>query len=243
VKTAEQPAPLKSSETEAERRLSFIRHEVNNVLAVLNSNFNYVKKEMGERGLDLGEDGRGAFEDMGNAIIRLGKTVQMDPSELDQKISQFKKGASENGKTLEEGAIESFRQKTVFVIDDEFPLAKSLERIVLGAYGNGKKPEVMVFSSALQAKEAIEAGQHPDFTICDIMMPGMTGAAYYGWLKQVRPELIDKILFLCGYTFGDADTDPYIQEIHEKEILLTKPFDTEEVQSRVKKALGGKSES
>ena len=225
---------------EAMKRLSFVRHEVNNVLAILKSNFDFVKSEIKERGLDLGEEGKGAFSDMGDAIGRLEKTAQMTPSELDERISQFNKGPSENKNPLKEGAVEIAGQKILFLIDDETGITSALRRIVLGAFGHGKKPEIMVFSSALEAKKAIESGKRPDYTICDFMMPEMTGMEYYEWLKVAYPELANKIMFLSGGTFDSSSGNPIINEIIEKKMLITKPYDTKAVLGRVQSALGNR---
>ncbi len=240
VEERSEPIPMQSVEAEVRRRMSFVRHEVNNVLAILSANFDYVKELIEERKLDLGEDGEGAFDDMGGAIGRLGEIARMSIGEIDKRASQFDASPSENQNPVKEGAVECARQKTVFLIDDEAALASVLKRIILRDFNDGKKPEVMVFSSALEAKKSIESGIRPDYTLCDLMMPGMTGGMYYGWLKEAHPELANKILFMSGGTFGNSTNDPNIKKIIENKILLSKPFDNQNILDRVKKALGDK---
>jgi len=148
----------------------------------------------------------------------------------------IKNALAEKG-LLKEGSVETLADKMVFVIDDDVPVAAALKRIVLSSFKNSHKPQIALFNSAKQAKEAIENGKTPDYIICDLMMPEMTGEMFWEWLKENHPELLDQIMFVSGGTFTDS-TDEFIKTIRGKDILTEKPFDLEDIERRIKSALG-----
>lgn len=231
----EESQNLKIDQPETERALAYLRHEINNALATLLISYDCVQEEVNNQGLDLGKDGKEALNDIGVAIENLKGIVSKATYE---EVNKQIKGAdvAERKREAKKSSPEMVGNKTIFVIDDEPPLARAIGRIVKGAFDNGNTPNILLFDSAKATKELIEQETVPDYILCDIMMPEMTGQAFYEWLKEKHPELLDHILFLSGGTFHQGGNE-FIMAIEKKGILIKKPFNQEEVRNRVVKAL------
>jgi PAS domain S-box-containing protein len=83
----------------------------------------------------------------------------------------------------------------VLVIDDEVPIANTM-RDLLGA-----QHDVTATTSVRDALAAVEGGREFDVIFCDLMMPGMSGIELYEELRDERPALASRIVFMTGGAF------------------------------------------
>jgi PAS domain S-box-containing protein len=83
----------------------------------------------------------------------------------------------------------------VLVIDDEIPIANTM-RDLLGA-----RHDVTATTSVRDALAAVEGGRDFDVIFCDLMMPGMSGIELYEELREGRPALANRIVFMTGGAF------------------------------------------
>jgi PAS domain S-box-containing protein len=83
----------------------------------------------------------------------------------------------------------------VLVVDDEIPIANTM-RDLLGA-----RHDVTATTSVRDALAAVEGGRDFDVIFCDLMMPGMSGIELYEQLRDGRPALANRIVFMTGGAF------------------------------------------
>ncbi|HUP53715.1 MAG TPA: PAS domain S-box protein [Longimicrobiales bacterium] len=119
---------------------------------------------------------------------------------------------------------------TVLVVEDDEGVrrsaVKALER--LGCV-------VVAASSALEALELIESGDHrPDLVFTDVVMPGLRGPDLAARLKELRPDI--KVLFTTGYTSDMAFRHQLLEGDAE---LLTKPYTLDDLAKMVRSVLAG----
>ncbi len=101
----------------------------------------------------------------------------------------------------------------VLVIDHEIHIGTLLQRMLHREY------TVTVVTSGREALDRITRGEEFDLVLCDVMMPQMTGMAFYEQLAAVAPELVERVLFMTGGAFADAAEvflqQPFIQKIEK----------------------------
>jgi CheY-like chemotaxis protein len=85
----------------------------------------------------------------------------------------------------------------VLVVDDDARCARSLERLL------GATHDVSTATSPADALTAIAGGARYDAILCDMMMPGLDGQAFYEELGEVAPELTRRVVFMSGGTFTE----------------------------------------
>jgi len=82
----------------------------------------------------------------------------------------------------------------VLIIDDELFVGRALARLL-------HTHDCVVETDARRALMAIERGPRPDAILCDLMMPGMDGEAFYEALRAKHPELAERVVFVTGGAF------------------------------------------
>jgi signal transduction histidine kinase len=93
------------------------------------------------------------------------------------------------------------RRGHVLVIDDE-PLIGSAVGAILGV-----AHDVVSATEAEQALALLDAGERFDVILCDLLMPGMGGAALHAELQRRYPEQADRMLFLTGGAVTESSRD------------------------------------
>jgi two-component system NtrC family sensor kinase len=73
-----------------------------------------------------------------------------------------------------------------------------------------------------------------DLIISDFRMPQMSGKELYRWIKENRPELAKRIIFVTGDTVS-ADTRSFLEDNRNR--YLSKPFKIEEVKEAIQQTL------
>ena len=118
--------------------------------------------------------------------------------------------------------------RRILVVDDEATVLRVMTKILRRA-----GYEVLQAPDAFAAQDIVrDSGGDLDLVVTDVMMPRMTGTELVQWLETHEPSL--PVLMVSGYAENDLvqkwiDADP--------EVFLTKPFEPQELLTRVERRL------
>ncbi|HLM45537.1 MAG TPA: ATP-binding protein, partial [Myxococcaceae bacterium] len=87
------------------------------------------------------------------------------------------------------------RQARLLVVDDEPLVARGVARLLQGECSAEST------SSAREALERLSKGERFDLLLCDVMMPEMSGEAFFLQLGQVAPDQCERVVFITGGAF------------------------------------------
>jgi signal transduction histidine kinase/CheY-like chemotaxis protein len=108
----------------------------------------------------------------------------------------------------------------ILIVDDEPLVARSLARMLRG--------HELVMASDGEAALWECLSRDFDLILCDVMMPRMDGSAFYAALKEHRPKLASRIVFMTGGAFTPA-TRAFLEVVPnayvEKPIVLHRLFE------------------
>jgi len=120
------------------------------------------------------------------------------------------------------------RNKRILVVDDEkyildfFVEAFQAVPMYVDTVNNGQ--------AALQKMENFQY----DIVITDFRMPQMSGKELFNWIREHRPRLANRIIFVTGDTVSN-ETRSFFEENHSR--FLAKPFKIEEVKEVIQRVL------
>jgi signal transduction histidine kinase/CheY-like chemotaxis protein len=118
----------------------------------------------------------------------------------------------------------------VLVVEDEPVLASALGRSLDPDF------EVEVLSNGRAALARLQQPPEPDAILCDLLMPQMTGMDLHEALKDLRPDLCDKIIFMTAGTFTTTARD-FLAGVQNA--ALDKPFDLPTLQALLRARIAG----
>jgi len=114
-------------------------------------------------------------------------------------------------------------EKKVLIVEDE-ELVVDLIKGVL-------EHDNITVDNARDGEEALlktDTGDY-DLIVCDIKMPGMSGIAFYDKIKELKPRLAEKVIFITGDP--SSETMDFINTTGNE--YITKPFKVDKFRSRV----------
>ena len=120
-------------------------------------------------------------------------------------------------------------RRRALVVDDEAGIASILSEILLrdgftcDIAGNGRE------ARALIERTGPDAARY-DAVLCDLRMAEEDGPTFFRWLKQARPDLVERIAFVTGDTLGPA-AGRFIAECGRP--VVEKPFVPSEIRKLV----------
>ena len=114
-----------------------------------------------------------------------------------------------------QGAPTAAARGKVLVIDDERPVAVTIERMLRADH------DVTVLTDGHEALRLIEAGNSYDLVFCDVMMPNLSGIDVYRHMAATHPAQASKIVFMTGGAFTAASQE-FLAQIGNAHI--SKPF-------------------
>jgi CheY-like chemotaxis protein len=114
-----------------------------------------------------------------------------------------------------EGPAIAAARLRALVVDDEPDIADTIRELL-----EREGFDVRVASDGAAALMALDHGEF-DIVLSDLRMPGVSGPEMYARLKEVRPQLVDRIAFVTGDTLG-ASMDAFLRESGRP--VLEKPF-------------------
>jgi len=116
----------------------------------------------------------------------------------------------------------------ILLVDDEPLVLSAIERVL-------SDHDVVRAASAAEALEQIERGGSFDAVLCDLMMPGTTGAQLHGEVERTQPALAGRFLFLTGGAFA-PDMAEFAQRMAGR--ILEKPVDPRMLRERLARIVG-----
>ncbi len=113
-------------------------------------------------------------------------------------------------------------QLRVLVVDDE-PLIGMTLRILLDEH------DVVLETSGRAARDRLANAEEFDVILCDLMLEDVSGMQLAAWVKEHRPALEARLIFMSGGAFTD-DARAFMRAI-PRERQLEKPFSADEIES------------
>jgi CheY-like chemotaxis protein len=118
--------------------------------------------------------------------------------------------------------------ETILIIDDEPGFVRGLARLLRrDGYTVDTADNGQLALDQLQA-------QHYDVLLCDLRMPGLTGAHLFDLLVQQHAALRQRVIFLTGDTLG-AESTAFLQQCAQP--WLPKPCTVAAVRSAIQQVL------
>jgi CheY-like chemotaxis protein len=134
-------------------------------------------------------------------------TVQLRVADESERSSGSARAPSTPGRGLREAP-------RVLVIDDDQLVAKGVARALTGH-------QVTLAKSGQDGLDRLLSGEAFDVVLCDLMMPDVTGMKIHRFLKERRPGLEKKMIFLTGGAVTDSASQ-FLAQIETP--WLKKPF-------------------
>jgi two-component system, cell cycle sensor histidine kinase and response regulator CckA len=107
------------------------------------------------------------------------------------------------------------RRPRILVVDDEPMMLRALERRLAREY------DVTSAASGTQALERLSEEVEWDMVLCDVVMPGVDGAAVYHWIQTHRPQLLERTIMMTGGAVT-SESQRFLDETHN--LVLPKPL-------------------
>ena len=115
-----------------------------------------------------------------------------------------------------DAAVEGARR--VLIVDDEETIRQALSRF----YARRGWDVTQAEDGSRAYERLIRASEPYDLVISDMRMPGFSGIELYSALREMRPELLDRLLFCTGEIESTA-VSSFVAETNCR--VLLKPFD------------------
>lgn len=201
--------------------------------------------EISDTGPGLSEEGRrrlfdpfsatGVGVSIANTIVReLGGELRADEAPGGGTVYRMslpraaqKKARSASNPSAVQGTASG--RGRVLVIDDEPLIATSLRRAL-------RDHDVTVVSSGRMAIDMLEKDAAFDLVFCDLMMPELTGMDVYEWLRDARPGMEERVVFMSGGAFTQRAGE-FLEVVPN--MRFEKPFELDKVRAFVRDYLSG----
>ena len=121
----------------------------------------------------------------------------------------------------------------LLVIDDEETVLRAIRRIL-------KQHDVVGTERAREALGLLEGGKSFDIIFSDLMMPDMTGMAFYEELLRTRPEDAARVVFLTGGAIT-AEIADFLATVPN--LRLEKPFGVVALRATVQQILSARPQA
>jgi DNA-binding NtrC family response regulator len=117
------------------------------------------------------------------------------------------------------------RRGRVLVVDDEPGIGSAVRRLL------SREHEVIVLTSAREARDRIAKGERFDAIVCDLMMPEMTGMDLHAELVATAPEQAERMILLTGGAYTDRAAE-FLRSVPNARV--EKPFDPDALREVVR---------
>jgi two-component system, cell cycle sensor histidine kinase and response regulator CckA len=119
--------------------------------------------------------------------------------------------------------------RAILVVDDDARVLRSLQRSL------ARRHDVEACEGAAPALALLAAGRRFDAILCDLHMPGITGAEFYHRLRDQFPGLEHTIIFMTGGAFT-AEATEFTRVCPNP--TIDKPVDLAEVDKLIQEVAG-----
>ncbi|HEY8852557.1 MAG TPA: response regulator [Gemmatimonadaceae bacterium] len=219
---------------EANKTASFVAHELNNLLTVIQINTEFLLEstsENPESAEELEEIQRASKRAciLARQLLASSRLEPFDPSVAEAALNK-KRTRTPTGKSRAVGADKPTRTaESILLVEDEAAVRSLAKKILVQ-----KGYRVLEASDgAIALRVAAGHVGEIDLVLTDVAMPNLGGRGMVEELKELSPGM--RVLFMSGYpreeVFPDKQTaknTPYLQ----------KPFTSETLLSEVRSALG-----
>lgn len=113
-------------------------------------------------------------------------------------------------------ALATAQKRRLLVVDDEPMVLSTLARFLSTHF------EVVTAADGLAAQHVLQTDPAFDAVLCDVTMPRMSGVTLHRWMRDARPALARRLMFMTGGVFRPED-QRYLDETDRP--LVAKPFD------------------
>ena len=120
------------------------------------------------------------------------------------------------------------KRARVLIVDDDAQVGGVLTRCL------AREHDVTCCRSGQEALQRLTAGQNFDVIFCDLMMPTMTGVAFYAEFEARWPAHCDKIVFMTGGAFSPS-TRKFLEDTSVE--CIDKPFAVASVRAMVRRMM------
>jgi CheY-like chemotaxis protein/anti-sigma regulatory factor (Ser/Thr protein kinase) len=118
------------------------------------------------------------------------------------------------------------RRARILIVDDEPVLGGALARAL--------DHDVVAVTRGSDALARLDAGEHFDLLLCDLMMPEMTGMQLYAHLRERAPTLADHTILITGGAFTPAAED-FLSRVDNR--CIQKPISLKQLRQTIEDAL------
>jgi len=116
----------------------------------------------------------------------------------------------------------------ILVVDDEPTILAFLKKVLVG-----EGYDVATASSGEEALGMIKNERY-SLILCDIKLPGLSGAETYEQIGKVAPSLQKRVMFITGDVIG-AGTEAFLKKARSP--YVTKPFDIAKLKEEVRRVI------
>jgi two-component system NtrC family sensor kinase len=120
------------------------------------------------------------------------------------------------------------RGKRILVVDDENYILDFFKEVF-----HSLPMQVDTASDGRVAMNKMQSGDY-DLVITDFKMPQMGGRDLFNWIKENRPHLANRVVFVTGDTVS-TETRSFFDD--NQSLYLAKPFKIEEVKEVMQRVL------
>jgi len=121
------------------------------------------------------------------------------------------------------------RRARLLVVDDEPLVARGVTRLLEGECSAEST------SSAREALERLSKGERFDLLLCDVMMPEMSGEAFFHQLEKVAPDQCERVVFITGGAFT-TEARAFLESLPPGRCIF-KPLAAEQLRALVREQL------
>jgi len=132
------------------------------------------------------------------------------------------------GARREAAEVATSRRARVLVVDDDPMVLSAIARVL------GREHDVTTVTSGADALAQLAAGSPIDLVLCDLMMPGLSGADVYERACATSPALSERFLFMTAGAFTPM-AEAFRQRVADR--MVEKPLDAARIREAVRSAL------
>jgi len=140
-------------------------------------------------------------------------------------LASTQPGMSTGARTTTATAL---RRGRVLVIDDEPLVGRAMQRML-------PEHDVTIETQGRDALKRIEAGEHFDLILCDLMMPEMSGIGLFDWMSTISPGMAGRTIFITGGAFT-PEAEEFLRNANRP--VLEKPMDQSKLRRLLQQELG-----
>jgi two-component system, cell cycle sensor histidine kinase and response regulator CckA len=123
----------------------------------------------------------------------------------------------------------SVTSKSVLILEDDAALADTVKRAL-----EEQDYRVTVVSTGAEGVQRVLLADY-DAIVCDMVMPNFPGDMFYRAVKQARPHLCERFIFITGHK-NEPKVDQFLAEVRGK--VLWKPFEMRQLFDALETATG-----